>query len=104
MGETRVTVVGGVGGLSAAAHLADAGWDGHFAQISGERYNATKGTALGLAHTLRQTALVRPSNRSETVDELYFTGAYTTPGIGIPMCLIGGEHTAAAVLEAQGER
>jgi phytoene desaturase len=29
-----------------------------------DRYNATQGTALGLAHTLRQTALARPPNRS----------------------------------------
>jgi len=67
-----------------------------------DRYNATQGTALGLAHTLRQTALLRPSNRSSTVDGLYFTGAYTTPGIGVPMCLISGEHAAAAVSEDFG--
>ena len=65
----------------------------------GERYNATEGTALGLAHTLRQTALLRPSNRSSAVDGLYFTGAFTTPGIGVPMCLISGQHTADALLE-----
>ena len=64
-----------------------------------ERYNATQGTALGLAHTLRQTALLRPSNRSSAVDGLYFTGSFTTPGIGVPMCLISGEHTANAVLD-----
>ncbi len=63
----------------------------------GERYNATKGTALGLAHTLRQTGPMRPGHRSSEVDGLYFTGAYTTPGIGVPMCLISGEHTADAV-------
>ncbi|PSQ37739.1 phytoene desaturase, partial [Halobacteriales archaeon SW_10_66_29] len=49
-----------------------------------ERYNATQGTALGLAHTLRQTALLRPSNRSSAVDGLYFTGSFTTPGVGVP--------------------
>jgi len=68
----------------------------------GERYNATEGTALGLAHTLRQTSLLRPSNRSSAVDGLYFTGAFTTPGIGVPMCLISGEHTASALIEDQG--
>jgi len=67
-----------------------------------ERYNATEGTALGLAHTLRQTALLRPSNRSSVVDGLYYAGAYTTPGIGVPMCLISGEHAAAAVSEDLG--
>ena len=64
----------------------------------GERYNATQGTALGLAHTLRQTSLLRPSNRSSAVDGLYFTGSFTTPGIGVPMCLISGEHTANALV------
>jgi phytoene desaturase len=65
----------------------------------GERYNASEGTALGLAHTLRQTALLRPNNRSSAVDGLYFTGSFTTPGIGMPMCLISGEHTAEALIE-----
>jgi phytoene desaturase len=66
-----------------------------------DRYNATEGTALGLAHTLRQTALLRPSNRSSALDGLYFTGSYTTPGIGVPMCLISGQHTAEALIEDQ---
>jgi phytoene desaturase len=64
----------------------------------GERYNAREGTALGLAHTLRQTGPLRPGHRSSELDGLYFTGSYTTPGIGVPMCLISGEHTADAVL------
>lgn len=62
------------------------------------RYNAAQGTALGLAHTLRQTGPLRPDHRSAEVDGLYFTGSYTRPGIGVPMCLISGEHTAEAVL------
>ncbi|ELY93958.1 phytoene desaturase [Natrialba hulunbeirensis JCM 10989] len=66
------------------------------------RYNSYDGTALGLAHTLRQTALFRPPHRSKQVDGLYFTGADTTPGIGVPMCLISGELTAEAVLEDHG--
>ncbi|WP_435359360.1 phytoene desaturase family protein [Haloarchaeobius sp. DFWS5] len=64
----------------------------------GERYNSMQGSALGMAHTLRQTALFRPPHRSKKVDGLYFTGSYTTPGIGVPMCLISGELTADAVL------
>ncbi|MFB6309702.1 MAG: phytoene desaturase family protein [Salinirussus sp.] len=64
-----------------------------------DRYNATRGTALGLAHTLRQTAILRPPIRSPAVEGLYFTGAFTRPGIGVPMCLISGEHAANAVLE-----
>jgi phytoene desaturase len=62
------------------------------------RYNARDGTALGLAHTLRQTGPLRPGHRSSALDGLYYTGAYTTPGIGVPMCLISGQHTAEAIL------
>lgn len=55
------------------------------------RYNAYKGTALGLAHTLFQTALFRPQNKSKKVSNLYFVGQYTQPGIGMPICLISAE-------------
>jgi phytoene desaturase len=64
----------------------------------GERYNAREGTALGLAHTLRQTGPLRPGHTSSALDGLYFTGSYTTPGIGVPMCLISGQHAADVVL------
>ncbi|WP_246983628.1 phytoene desaturase family protein [Halorientalis marina] len=65
------------------------------------RYNSIQGTALGLAHTLKQTAILRPNHRSSAVDGLYYTGSFTTPGIGVPMCLISGEHTADAVIDDQ---
>ncbi|MDI6841575.1 MAG: phytoene desaturase family protein [Methanothermobacter wolfeii] len=56
-----------------------------------ERYNAYRGTALGLSHTLRQTALWRPSHKSRKVKNLYYTGQYTHPGIGVPMTLISSQ-------------
>jgi phytoene desaturase len=68
-----------------------------------DRYNSTQGTALGLAHTLRQTALFRPPNASETVPGLYFTGSFTTPGIGVPMCLISGLLTSERMAEREAE-
>jgi phytoene desaturase len=52
------------------------------------RYHSDRGTALGLAHTVWQSSLLRPPNRSRRVENLYFVGANTTPGIGVPMCLI----------------
>jgi len=67
----------------------------------GERYNSMQGSALGLAHTLKQTSLLRPPHVSEEVEGLYFTGSYTTPGIGVPMCLISGQLTAEAVTERE---
>jgi 1-hydroxy-2-isopentenylcarotenoid 3,4-desaturase len=52
---------------------------------------AWQGTALGPAHTLRQSALFRAGNVSTAVDGLLFAGGSTLPGIGLPMCLISAE-------------
>jgi phytoene desaturase len=53
--------------------------------------NAWSGTALGMAHTLRQSAFFRPANQSKKVKGLYYAGHHSIPGIGLPMCLIGAE-------------
>lgn len=52
------------------------------------KYNAYQGTAFGLAHTLKQTAMFRPKNRSRKVKNLFYAGQYTNPGIGMPMVII----------------
>ena len=57
-----------------------------------ERFNAWQGNALGLAHTLSQSAFFRGANMSKYVDGLYFAGATTVPGVGLPMCLISAEN------------
>lgn len=54
-------------------------------------YNAFKGTALGLAHTIKQTAIFRPNNVHKKIKNLFFVGAGTNPGIGMPICLISAE-------------
>lgn len=51
-------------------------------------YHAMRGTALGLAHTLTQTAVFRPSPKSKKLANLYYAGQFTHPGIGVPMTLI----------------
>ncbi|MEO6941479.1 MAG: phytoene desaturase family protein [Terrimesophilobacter sp.] len=53
--------------------------------------NSWSGSALGPAHTLRQSAFLRGSNRSKKVTGLYYAGGSTVPGIGLPMCLISAE-------------
>ncbi|WP_109212064.1 MULTISPECIES: phytoene desaturase family protein [Microbacterium] len=52
---------------------------------------AWRGNALGLAHTLGQSAVFRPRNASRKVEGLSYVGASTLPGIGLPMCLISAE-------------
>lgn len=49
------------------------------------------GSALGPAHTLRQSAFLRAGNASRRVSGLFYAGSSTIPGIGVPMCLISAE-------------
>lgn len=62
-------------------------------------YNSFKGNAYGLANTLFQTAIWRPSCRSKKVSNLFYTGQLTVPGPGVPPALISGEVVAAEVLK-----
>ena len=55
------------------------------------KFHAWQATALGPSHVLSQSALFRTPNRSKKIKGLYYAGAATTPGIGLPMCLIGAE-------------
>jgi phytoene desaturase len=62
-------------------------------------YNSFKGNAYGLANTLSQTAIFRPSCRSKKVKNLFYTGQLTVPGPGVPPSLISGEVVATEVLK-----
>jgi phytoene desaturase len=63
-------------------------------------YNSYKGNAYGLANTLRQTAIFRPSCRSKKVKNLFYTGQFTVPGPGVPPSLISGEVVSKEVIKA----
>jgi phytoene desaturase len=61
-------------------------------------YNSFKGNAYGLANTLLQTAIFRPSCQSKKVKNLFYTGQLTVPGPGVPPSLISGEVVAKQVI------
>ncbi|HEX5654846.1 MAG TPA: phytoene desaturase family protein, partial [Chitinophagaceae bacterium] len=63
-------------------------------------YNSFRGNAYGLANTLGQTAIFRPSCRSRKVTNLFYTGQLTVPGPGVPPSLISGEVVAKQVIRA----
>jgi phytoene desaturase len=55
------------------------------------KFHSWQSTALGPSHILRQSAFFRSPNISKKLDNLYYVGGSTTPGIGLPMCLISAE-------------
>ena len=57
------------------------------------------GSAWGVEPKLTQTAYFRPHNRSEDIRKLYFVGASTHPGAGVPGVLLTAETTVKLVVE-----
>jgi phytoene desaturase len=60
-------------------------------------YHSFKGNAYGLANTLLQTAILKPTIKNKKLKNLYFTGQLTVPGPGVPPSLISGEVVAKEV-------
>lgn len=54
-------------------------------------YRSWRGGMLGPAHILSQSAMFRAQNASKRVGGLFYAGATTAPGVGVPMCLISAE-------------
>ncbi|MCU7613522.1 phytoene desaturase family protein [Chryseobacterium sp. GMJ5] len=59
-----------------------------------EDYNAYEGNAYGLANTLAQTAVLKPSLKNKKINNLFYTGQLTVPGPGVPPSIISGKIAA----------
>jgi len=62
-----------------------------------EHLNLTRGSTHGLSHKLTQMAYFRPSNRHSRYRNLYFAGASTHPGTGVPMAMVSGRRVAERI-------
>ena len=60
-------------------------------------YHAFKGNAHGLANTLDQTAILKPSLRNKKLKNLFYTGQLTVPGPGVPPSIISGQVVASEI-------
>ena len=61
-------------------------------------YHAFKGNAYGLANTLKQTAILKPSLKNNKLTNMYYTGQLTVPGPGVPPSIISGEVVAKEII------
>jgi phytoene desaturase len=67
-----------------------------------ERFNLEKGAAFGLSHNFWQVGYLRPHNRHKTYKNLYFAGASTHPGTGLPIVLLSAKLTTERILLEKG--
>lgn len=64
-----------------------------------KRYNLMKGSTHGLCHNMTQLGYFRPSNRHPRYHNLYFVGASTHPGTGLPTAMVSGRLSAQRMMD-----
>jgi phytoene desaturase len=68
----------------------------------GNKFNLYKGSGLGLAHGLNQIGGFRPTNIDEEFSNLYYVGASTIPGTGLPIVVISSRLATERILKDDG--
>ena len=63
-----------------------------------EVFNLDKGAILGLSHSFFNVLSFRPGTKHTRYADLYFVGASTHPGTGVPICLAGSKIVAEQIL------
>lgn len=64
-----------------------------------KRYNLAKGSTHGLCHNLSQLGYFRPDYQHQRYHNLYFVGASTRPGTGMPTAMVSGRQAARRVMD-----
>ncbi len=119
---SSVLIIGaGIGGLAVAARLAKAAVFDHLERLGlpplrprliaettlgpneyKNDLNLAKGAAFGLSHDFWQVGYLRPRNSHAKYGNLYFVGASTHPGTGLPIVLLSSRLVAERIAEEQG--
>jgi phytoene desaturase len=64
-----------------------------------KRYNLAKGSTHGLCHNLTQLGYFRPDYQHPHYRNLYFAGASTRPGTGMPTAMVSGRQCAQRIID-----
>ncbi|MBN1388574.1 MAG: phytoene desaturase [Bacteroidales bacterium] len=67
-----------------------------------DTFNLHRGSGLGLGHNMMQMGYLRPSNRDEKFENLFYTGSSTLPGTGIPMAIISSKLVTERIEKQYG--
>ena len=89
--KTAIIIGGGIGGLCTAARLLKNGY-----QVTVIEKEAKIG---GRANRIMKSGYFRPHNKSKNIKNLYFVGASTYPGGGIPMVTLSAKLVTERILQ-----
>jgi phytoene desaturase (3,4-didehydrolycopene-forming) len=62
-------------------------------------FNLDRGAILGLSHSFFNVLSFRPKTKHPSISDLYFVGASTHPGTGVPIVLAGAKLVTEQVLK-----
>lgn len=68
----------------------------------GSAFNLYKGSGLGLGHDLNQIGGFRPKNYDEKYGNVFYVGASTLPGTGLPMAVISSKLAVERIIRKYG--
>jgi len=66
-----------------------------------DNYNLAKGVTFGLSHEFWQIGYFRPTNKHSKVSNIFFSGASTHPGSGMPLVLLSAKLAAERIFEEE---
>ncbi len=66
-----------------------------------EQFNLYKGSGLGLSHTMWQIGAFRPTNFDEKFKNVFYVGASTIPGAGLPMAIISSKLAFERIIKVE---
>lgn len=67
-----------------------------------EQFNLHRGSGLGLSHKMLQIGAFRPKNYDEFFKNVFYAGASTIPGTGLPMVVISSRLAAERIIKYKG--
>lgn len=69
-----------------------------------DQFNLFKGSGLGLSHDMNQIGAFRPTNFDEKYKNLFYVGASTLPGAGLPMAIISSKLACERLVKYLNKR
>lgn len=64
-----------------------------------KQFSLHQGSGLGLSHKMSQIGYFRPKNFDEKYQNLFYVGASTVPGAGLPMAIISAELACERIMK-----
>jgi phytoene desaturase len=68
------------------------------------QFNLHRGSGLGLSHSMKQIGALRPANFDEKFKNVFYVGASTVPGAGLPMAIISSKLAFERIVTLQDAR